>query len=179
MAKILPPLSSEEIVSHCAITQDTVFVERISLDAGAQDTRVFSYRVHETGVRFDATFFLFLDKDSSFSLDISSFLEGEQSESRLRVFLVLNEGARAVVRMHTHARVKQGVVHEEIRGLALGDYRDASFLPELTLLHDEISATHAASIVRLRDSDLVYLRSRGMGSEDARRCVVDAFLQRK
>lgn len=162
----------EYVVEGC-----TAHEVRLSVEEGASCSMSLMYRAHEKEADLSVRFFVTLEKDATFSLDIASFLLSERSKSDVRVFLVLNKGARATVRLLTRAEASSSVVHEEIRGLALDEYAHASFIPELELLHDDIVATHAASIVQLDERRIAYLLSRGVSREDAIRCVVEAFLK--
>lgn len=154
----------------------TIHEVHVHVSAGALCTLACTYHAHEKDADLAVRYFVTLEKDSTFSLDIASFLLGERSKSDVRVFLVLNEGSRATVRQLTRAEGSSSVVHEEIRGLAIGEYAHASFIPELELLHDDVLATHAASIVRVHEKRIAYLLARGVSREDAVQCLADAFL---
>lgn len=179
MTKILAPLSSVSVVTQPIehlVEGSSVHEFRFRVEENTSCSMSLAYRAHEKDTDLEVRFFVTLEKDATFSLDIASFLLGERSKSDVRVFLVLNEGARATVRLLTRAEASSSTVHEEIRGLAIGEYAHASFIPELELLHDDIVATHAASIVQLDERRIAYLLSRGVSREDAIRCVVEAFL---
>lgn len=150
---------------------------RFRIEEGAFCSMSSVYRAHEKDANLDVRFFVTLEKNATFSLDIASFLLGERSKSDVRVFLVLNEGSRVTVRQLTRAEGSSSVVHEEIRGLAIGEYAHASFIPELELLHDDVLATHAASIVRVDEKRVAYLLARGVSREDAVGYLAEAFLQ--
>jgi len=150
---------------------------RFCIEEGASCSMNSVYRAHEKDADLEVRFFVTLEKNSTFSLDIASFLLGERSKSDVRVFLVLGEGSRATVRQLTRAEGSSSVVHEEIRGLAIGEYANASFIPELELLHDDVLATHAASIVRVDEKRIAYLLARGVSRQSAIECLTDAFLQ--
>ncbi len=183
MTKILAPLSGE-MSCHPVTRHDEYLVQgsathEVRVHVGAQSacTMRLAYHAHEKEAKLQVRVFVMLEKDATFSLDISSFLLAECSTSDVRVFLVLNEGSRATVRQLTHAAHAQSVVHEEIRGLAIGDYAHASFIPELALLHDDIAATHATSIVRVDEKRIAYFLARGVLREDAIECIVGGFMK--
>ncbi|MEK9156632.1 MAG: SufD family Fe-S cluster assembly protein, partial [Patescibacteria group bacterium] len=150
---------------------------RFRVEEGTSCSMSSVYRAHEKDADLEVRFFVTLEKNATFSLDIASFLLGERSKSDVRVFLVLNEGSRATVRQLTRAEASSSIVHEEIRGLAIGEYAYASFIPELELLHDDVLATHAASIVCVDEKRIAYLLARGVSREDAVGCLAQAFLQ--
>jgi Fe-S cluster assembly scaffold protein SufB len=176
MTKILSPLSRDDIREEILVLHSQEIEHRLVIPEGEQQTFTYHYRVHEKATRFRLRMMLVVEQNASLSLDVSSFLAAEQTQSDIRIFLVLKEGSKAVVRQFTHASHATSVVHEEIRGLALGNYRQASFLPELSLLHEEVVATHAASIVRISEKQLRYFLSRGLSPAAAEHCLVEAFL---
>lgn len=47
--------------------------------------------------------------------------------------------------------------------------------PQLEIFADDVKCTHGATIGRLDDNSLFYLRARGIGKEEARRMLVHAF----
>lgn len=154
-------------------------IVRITVHEHASSVLCFRYHAHEKETDLSVRIFVDVHRDASFSFDISAFLMGEHSKSDIRVFLVLRDGARSTVRQFTRAEGKTSIVHEEIRGLAFGEYANASFIPELALLHDDIVATHAASVVKIPDKRIAYLCARGYSEEGARQCFVDGFLQKE
>lgn len=181
MTKILAPLSSSLVHSSGQYEEYLVkghFVREMRFRVEENTSCLMSsvYRAHEKDANLDVRFFVTLEKNAMFSLDIASFLLGERSKSDVRVFLVLNEGARATVRQLTRAEGSASIVHEEIRGLAIGEYAHASFIPELELLHDDVLATHAASVIRIDEKRIAYLLARGVSHEDAIGCLAEAFL---
>lgn len=181
MTKILAPLSSS--TDHPSERHEEYVVEgnfvremRFRVEENTSCSMSSVYRAHEKDADLAVHFFVTLEKNAELSLDIASFLLGERSKSDVRVFLVLNEGSRATVRQLTRAEGSSNVVHEEIRGLAVGEYAHASFIPELELLHDNVLATHAASIVRVDEKRIAYFLARGVSREDAVGCLAEAFL---
>lgn len=180
MTKILAPLSSVSSMTppiEHLVEGHLVREMRFRVEENTSYSMNFVYHAHEKDADLTVRYFITLEENATLSLDIASFLLGASSQSDVRVFLVLNKGARATVRLLTRAEAPLSVVHEEIRGLALDEYAHASFIPELELLHDDILATHAASIARIDEKRITYLLARGVSREDAVGCVVEAFLR--
>lgn len=202
MTKILAPLSSE-VVAHeenrvlVRDVHERIFVEAatekkiscaydvrsesmqhffVEVGAGAVCDIKLLYRAHEKDAKLCTRISILLQQDAQISLDVASFCEAECGQSDARVFVVFNEGAKATVRAYTRATEKQSVVHEEIRGLVVGKISSASFIPELSLLHDDVVATHATSVVKINETRVAYFLSRGVSREEATRCLVEAFL---
>lgn len=59
--------------------------------------------------------------------------------------------------------------------LILSNRAEINTQPRLEILADEVSCVHGATVGQLDDDALYYLRSRGIGSEDARRILVNGF----
>ncbi len=59
--------------------------------------------------------------------------------------------------------------------LLLSVRAEANTQPRLEILADEVSCTHGATVGRLDDDALYYLRSRGVRAEGARRLLIDGF----
>jgi SUF system FeS cluster assembly, SufBD len=143
---------------------------------GVSSDIFLSYLVYEKYTKLQVRVGILLHPGATVSLDIASLLDVREAENDVRIFVVFNEGSKATVRAFTRAMQGETMVHEEIRGLMLGDAASASFIPELSLLHDDIVATHATSMVKLDEKQLAYFLSRGVLREHATQCLVDAFL---
>lgn len=63
------------------------------------------------------------------------------------------------------------------KNLLLSDSAEIDTQPVLVIHADEVKAAHGATVGRLDDTALFYLRSRGIGREQARALLVQAFLR--
>ena len=66
---------------------------------------------------------------------------------------------------------------QESRNLLLSDRAHADSIPGLEIEADDVRCTHAAAVAQVDVEQLYYLRSRGLGEPDAKRLVIDGFLQ--
>ncbi|MGH2865684.1 MAG: Fe-S cluster assembly protein SufD, partial [Solirubrobacteraceae bacterium] len=66
---------------------------------------------------------------------------------------------------------------QESRNLLLSKRAHADAIPGLEILADDVRCTHAAAIAQIDPDQLFYLRSHGLPDEDARRLVIEGFLQ--
>jgi Fe-S cluster assembly protein SufD len=66
---------------------------------------------------------------------------------------------------------------QESRNLLLSDRAHADAIPGLEIEADDVRCTHAAAVAQVDAEQLYYLRSRGLGEADAKRLVIDGFLQ--
>jgi Fe-S cluster assembly protein SufD len=63
------------------------------------------------------------------------------------------------------------------RGLLLTSRARIDTKPELEIVADDVRCTHGATISRLRDEQLFYLRSRGIAAEQASRLLLRGFCE--
>jgi Fe-S cluster assembly protein SufD len=61
------------------------------------------------------------------------------------------------------------------RNLLLSADAVANSRPQLEIYADDVKCTHAATVGRLDEDAVFYLRSRGLGDVDARRLLINAF----
>ena len=59
--------------------------------------------------------------------------------------------------------------------LLLSNRAEVNTQPRLEILADEVACTHGATVGQLDDTALYYLRSRGIGAEQARRLLINGF----
>lgn len=67
--------------------------------------------------------------------------------------------------------------HQSNRNLVLDPNAEADTRPWLRILADDVRCTHGATVGRLDDDALFYLRSRGIGLAIARTMLIDAFIR--
>lgn len=99
---------------------------------------------------------------------------------------VSREIYRGVIDDHAHGVFNgQIVIHpgaqridsdQNNRNLLLSDNAEADTRPRLLIYADDVKATHGASVGRLDDNQLFYLRSRGIPEDEARRVLTYAFV---
>ena len=61
------------------------------------------------------------------------------------------------------------------KNLLLSDTASADTKPQLEIYADDVKCTHGATIGQLNDESIFYLRSRGLGTETAKRMLIHAF----
>ncbi len=66
---------------------------------------------------------------------------------------------------------------QESRNLLLTKKAHADSIPGLEILANDVRCTHAAAIAQIDPEQLYYLRSRGLGLEQAKRLVIEGFLE--
>ncbi|MEX0895822.1 MAG: SufD family Fe-S cluster assembly protein [Patescibacteria group bacterium] len=63
------------------------------------------------------------------------------------------------------------------RILLLSDEAQAEAVPDLEILSDDVSCSHAASISHIPESQLFYMMSRGLKQAEAEELIVEGFLR--
>jgi Fe-S cluster assembly protein SufD len=66
---------------------------------------------------------------------------------------------------------------QESRNLLLTNKAHADAIPGLEIEADDVRCTHAAAVAQIDADQLYYLRSRGLAEGDAKRLIIDGFLQ--
>jgi Fe-S cluster assembly protein SufD len=61
------------------------------------------------------------------------------------------------------------------RNLLLSENASIDTKPQLEIFADDVKCTHGATVGQLNEEALFYLRSRGLGAEQARRMLIRAF----
>ncbi len=82
---------------------------------------------------------------------------------------------RGMIRVDKEAQ--QTDAFQESRNLLLSHEAHADAIPGLEIEADDVRCTHAAAVAQVDAEQLYYLRSRGLSADDAKRLVIDGFLQ--
>ena len=92
---------------------------------------------------------------------------------------VLSESATAVWRgmIRVDPEAQRTDAFQESRNLLLSDRAHADAIPGLEIEADDVRCTHAAAVAQVDAEQLYYLRSRGLAEADAKKLVIDGFLQ--
>jgi len=115
-----------------------------------------------------------------YHLDIQMCLEHEAPHCRSnQVFRALaGERSKTVLngRIHIHPGAQKTVAELSSRNLLLSHDAEIDAKPELEIYADDVKCAHGATIGRLDEKSLFYLRSRGVKEADARMMLSFAFL---
>ena len=66
---------------------------------------------------------------------------------------------------------------QESRNLLLSTDAHADAIPGLEIEADDVRCTHAAAVAQVDPEQLYYLRAHGLGDPEAKRLVIEGFLQ--
>jgi Fe-S cluster assembly protein SufD len=103
----------------------------------------------------------------------------EHTTSDLAFRGVLADRATAVWRgmIRVDPGAQQTDAFQECRNLLLSPKAHADAIPGLEIEANDVRCTHAAAIAQVDRDQLYYLRSRGLGEPQAKRLIIDGFLQ--
>lgn len=82
---------------------------------------------------------------------------------------------RGVIRMDKGSRKAKGSLHE--KALMVGDGAEADAVPEMTIYENDVKAAHSASVGELDQKQILYMQSRGISKDQARRLIILGFLE--
>ncbi|MEO3988493.1 Fe-S cluster assembly protein SufD [Pseudocitrobacter cyperus] len=90
---------------------------------------------------------------------------------------IVNDKGRAVfnglINVAKHAIKTDGQMTNN--NLLLGRLAEADTKPQLEIYADDVKCSHGATVGRIDDEQLFYLRSRGISEQDARKIIIYAF----
>ena len=103
----------------------------------------------------------------------------EHTTSDLAFRGVLSDRATAVWRgmIRVDPGAQQTDAFQESRNLLLSTRAHADAIPGLEIEANDVRCTHAAAVAQVDREQLYYLRSRGLPESQAKRLVIDGFLQ--
>ena len=92
---------------------------------------------------------------------------------------VLAAGATAVWRgmIRVDPGAQQTDAFQESRNLLLSTEAHADAIPGLEIEADDVRCTHAAAVAQIDREQLFYLTSRGLGEAEAKRLIIEGFLE--
>lgn len=115
------------------------------------------------------------------SFDITSNLhhEGPHSKGRVQVKSVMKDTSQSLfkgmIKIGHDAKASESFLAGHAILLDKGAKSDA--IPGLEILTNEVKATHSASVAQIDESQIFYLMCRGLSREEAKREIVNGFLE--
>jgi len=116
-----------------------------------------------------------LAKNGEVKLYDSIFLNGEKSSGIVKLRMVSGENSKIL----SHSKIvaeKAGRGHVDCMGLLLSENSSIDSIPELLNSNKNAVLTHEASIGKVSEEELNYLRSRGLTEDEAINLIVTGFL---
>jgi len=148
----------------------------------------YAYKCLKTPMKLKTKSNIHLEENSSASLTVSvlaknskidmhdfAFLDGERSTGILRIRMVGGTNSKIVAHSRMIASAA-GTGHVDCMGLLTADDSIINAVPELINKNKKASLTHEASVGRISEENLNYLRSRGLTENEAIDLIVAGFL---
>lgn len=92
---------------------------------------------------------------------------------------VLNDRSRSVFngRIFVHQKAQKTDAYQSNKNLLLSDTARVDTKPQLEIFADDVKCSHGATVGQLNEDELFYLRSRGLGAEQARNLLTYGFAE--
>ncbi|HEY4255154.1 MAG TPA: Fe-S cluster assembly protein SufD [Chlamydiales bacterium] len=78
-------------------------------------------------------------------------------------------------KIYVHPEAQKTAAYQLNNNLLLSDKAVAQTQPNLEIFADDVKASHGATVAELQDEELFYLRSRGLGPEEAKLLLTEGF----
>jgi len=121
---------------------------------------------------------LYLTRDQQLA-DHWMFVEHAQPHCNSHEYFngILDGNSKGVFhgRIFVHQLAQKTDAKQTNKNLLLSDSATVDTKPQLEIYADDVKCTHGATVGQLNDEAIFYLRTRGVGSETARRMLIHAF----
>ena len=117
-----------------------------------------------------------LAKRGNINMYDSTFLNGEEANAVIKVRMVADQDSKIT----SHSKMianNAGIGHLDCMGLLLSEKSSISTVPELINRNKNATLTHEASVGRISQEALNYLRSRGLTEDGSIGLIVTGFLR--
>lgn len=177
---ILQDLPATQVhVGRVDVTQAEASTLRARLfNLGADYGRV-AYHVHLTGERAhaDLSGLYFGFGDQTLDQQVTVVHEAKDCTSRQSYRGVLDDSSTGIWNGGVDVRKgADGTDSEQSNdNLLLSKTAEINTMPRLEILADEVSCQHGATVGQLDETALYYMRSRGIGKEEASRLLINGF----
>ena len=150
----------------------------------------YNYRVQQPAKAMQLQAKFHLGKDSKSALNIladcedvnlsihdTNIIEGDGANAISTLRIVGRKGAKVKARSKIDAQAA-GKGHLDCDALMLDQTADVVLVPELLCRNKDAQITHEASIGKVSDDQIIYLRSRGLREDEAVDLIVRGFLEK-
>jgi len=115
--------------------------------------------------------------NSKIKIKDTVFLEGKNSQTVVRLKLVGRKNSQIEAMSQIFAEAP-GKGHLDCQGLLVDKTAKISLIPQLVCQNKEAQITHEASIGKISEEELTYLRMRGLSEKEAIDLIVAGFLEK-
>lgn len=163
---------------HAAVARDG-FYDSFVLTRGARLSRhEASVRLTEPGAQAHLNgIYMLRDEQHCDNTTVIDHLAPHTS-SRETFLGAIDDRGRGVFqgRVVVHPDAQKSDGHQLSKALLLSDAAEIDAKPELEIFADDVKCSHGATAGDLDPEALFYLRSRGIGAQEARHMLIEAFL---
>ena len=163
--------------SHAITLEAQATASLLTFDFGEGDgLRLFEAVVGENA-RFDAKHLLYAKKNAKRGNVSQIIHRGKNAQSTQNAKSILQEHARGI--FDALIKIENGAAgakaHQNSKAILLNDGAYMASKPQLEIYIDDVEASHGSTIGELDETQLFYLRSRGIALEEARKMLILAF----
>lgn len=146
---------------------------------GDESEMHYTIRLSGIGASVSVIGLLLGSEQQTLEMKLNVIHEAPQTKSNVSIKSALTDRAR--VNIDGMVTVKPGAKGTDawLGGhlLLLSPKAHGRATPSLEILENDLKAGHAATVGRINDLEMFYLMSRGLSKTDARRLIVEGFLQ--
>jgi len=118
-----------------------------------------------------------LANKSLVNLEENLILKGENSKGIIRLRLV-SKNKSEIKSLAKITALNKATGHLDCQGRLVDNYSKISLIPNLVCLNKNAQLTHEASIGKISEEELIYLRSRGLTEKEAIDLIINGFLEK-
>ncbi len=165
------------IHSHSIVLQPHAEANLLTFDFGMGDGLTLFEAMIEENARFDAKHLLYAKEEAKRGVVSKLVHRGKNATSAQNAKNILQERARgifdALIKIENTAAGAKA--HQNSKAILLNDGAYMASKPQLEIYIDDVEASHGSTIGELDETQLFYLRSRGIALEEARKMLILAF----
>lgn len=139
-------------------------------------------RSYLTGIGAEAkTYTAFVGQaQNQCDMNIEAVHQARHTKSIMVARGVLDDQAKAIFRgtINIEKQAEQSSGHQRADALLLAENARCDAVPILDVENDQVSCSHGTSISQIDKEQLFYLLSRGLDEENAKRTIIDGFLEK-
>ncbi len=123
---------------------------------------------------------LAINLQNPLEMSIINNLCGNQNHNKLRIKVVNDTDFSCQIKTigHIQKQTQENVFLEELKGLA-SKTTNITFLPQLIVDSDSVTANHNATIKCFDEEELFYLQCKGITKPEAKKLLKEGFINRK
>jgi FeS assembly protein SufD len=122
---------------------------------------------------------IFGSKQQQFNVSSNLFHIGENSNGKVAAKGIFNDASRGLFKgMVNIGKLAKGTKsYLSSHSILLSKDASSDAIPGLQINNNDVKATHSASVSQIDESQLFYLMSRGFSKEDAKKTIVNGFVE--